>query len=265
MTRVIVLGSTGMLGHQVVKAIQPDLVINSRDYDFAHHRAVGWFVRDIALSSDDIVVNCCGLLRQHLPEAPTAEDCRRAFLLNAYLPQYLADRCRLIHVSTDCLWSGKDRHGRPYTEIDRPDGEDLYARTKMLGEPSKAMVIRTSIVGRELKNHKGLMDWFLRQRKAKGFTNHLWNGLTTTELARCIKLVLENGWYQIGLFHLFGQTVRKYDILAEINKHRRDPAVLTPVEAPEPIERTLATVRPEFLGRFGIRPFAEQIAEAMRT
>jgi len=257
---MIILGATGMLGRQLVKLFPGWEKYSSKEFDFSKMDDIYRFAN--SLESDDIVINACGLLRQHLSDDPTPEEYNRAFNLNCLLPQVLSWRCRLIHISTDCTMEGTKGN---YTEYDLPDGKDLYARSKSLGEaPSRAMVIRTSIIGKEDKNFKGLMAWLLNQTKANGFTNHMWNGMTTNELARCIKMIVDNNWLEPGLFHLHSDTVSKYDLLMMINSHRKDPAVITPVVAGKVVDRTLTTVYPEFLSKFNIRPLAQQIEEAMK-
>jgi dTDP-4-dehydrorhamnose reductase len=256
---MIILGATGMLGRQLVKLFPGWEKYSSKEFDFSKVDNIYRFAN--SLDPNDVVINACGLLRQHLSDDPTPEEYQRAFNLNCFLPQVLSWRCRLLHISTDCAMEGTKGN---YTENDLPDGKDLYARSKSLGEaPSRAMVIRTSIIGKEDKNFKGLMAWFLSQTKANGFTNHMWNGMTTNELARCIRMIVDNDWWEPGLFHLYSNTVSKYDLLSMINLYRKNPATITPIKADKVVDRTLRTIHPEFMNRFCIRTLSDQIKEAM--
>lgn len=258
--QLIILGTTGMLGHQVANAFQGTLSlrqVNRADFDFSDPRHIQSFAS--ALTPDDIVINCCGLLRQRLPKKPSPKDLHDAFIINSYLPQLVALRCRLVHISTDCVFSGVK--GK-YVESDLPDAADVYGRTKTLGEaPEDSLVIRTSIVGPELHRKVGLYEWFRAQSSCKGFTNHFWNGLTTKQLAKCIYKIVEKGLYfQNGVFHIFSETVSKYTLLSYyFNKLLDVPIPVEPVEAPVAVDRTLATEKSWFQELMQIPPLSEQI------
>src|SRR5215211_3869473 len=135
----------------------------------------------------DVVVNCIGIVKQ----LASAKDPLVAIPVNSVLPHRLARFCdlvgaRLIHVSTDCVFTG--RRGN-YRESDPPDAEDLYGRTKLLGEVDypNAVTLRTSIIGRELATRNGLVEWFLNEKgPVRGFRKAVFSGLTTDELGRVI-------------------------------------------------------------------------------
>jgi dTDP-4-dehydrorhamnose reductase len=162
----------------------------------------------------DAVVNCVGVVKQ----AAQAKDPLAVLPLNALLPHRLARLCsllgaRLVHISTDCVFSG-DRGS--YTEADRPDAEDLYGRSKLLGEVDEphAVTLRTSIVGRELESRHGLVEWFLSQSGAvRGFTRAVFSGVTTEELARVIlQHVLPNPGLR-GVWQVSAAPITKHDLL----------------------------------------------------
>jgi dTDP-4-dehydrorhamnose reductase len=166
----------------------------------------------------DVVINCVGLLIQ-----ASQDRLDQAILVNSYLPHFLALRgrtqgFRLIHISTDCVFSGA-RGG--YTERDRPDGDTPYARTKALGEVVNDvdLTLRTSIIGPELKpNGTGLLHWFLTQKGTiKGHTRVDWSGVTTLELAKVVDPCIRHG--VSGLVNLtMKEKISKHDLLVECRK-----------------------------------------------
>ncbi|MCG2591232.1 SDR family oxidoreductase [Ramlibacter sp. XY19] len=167
-----------------------------------------------ATARPDVVINCVGVVKQ-LAEA---DEALTAIPINALLPHRLARLCavagaRLVHVSTDCVFSGS-KGG--YTEADFPDANDLYGRSKYLGEVDypNAVTLRTSIIGHELASAHGLVGWFLAQQgKVKGFRRAVFSGLPTVELARVIRdHVLPRGDLH-GTWHVSSAPINKYDLL----------------------------------------------------
>jgi dTDP-4-dehydrorhamnose reductase len=124
---------------------------------------------------------------------------------------------RLIHISTDCVFSGKKGN---YSESDTPDATDLYGRTKVLGEVTdeSALTIRTSIIGRELSGCSGLVEWFLSQRgrNVKGFRNAIFSGFTTTALSQIVATIVEQHRKMQGLWHVASSPISKFDLLSQI-------------------------------------------------
>lgn len=196
MKKILVLGRAGMLGHVVYEKLgnEADFSVvgcarqavdeDTEVVDVADMQAVEELVSRV---KPDLVVNCVGVLVKG-----SSDSVSNAILLNSYLPHHLASLgnkydFKLIHVSTDCVFSG----GRgDYRDSDICDGETPYARTKTLGEVNdeKNLTIRTSIIGPELKaNGTGLLDWFLKQTdEVGGFSQAYWSGVTTIELAKAI-------------------------------------------------------------------------------
>jgi dTDP-4-dehydrorhamnose reductase len=166
----------------------------------------------------DITINCIGLLNDHASNNP-----KLAFHVNSLLPHQLAKfteryQGKLIHISTDCVFSGTKGD---YTEYDIPDGTSIYAQSKQLGEiiSDKHLTIRTSIIGPELKdNGIGLFLWFMNQSgKIKGYQNVWWNGVTTLELAKAIETMIKHDI--TGLFHLSsGKKISKFMLLKTIQE-----------------------------------------------
>jgi dTDP-4-dehydrorhamnose reductase len=168
----------------------------------------------------DVVVNCIGIIKQ-LEEAKNAA---RVIAINALFPHQVADLCgerniRLIHFSTDCVFSGK--HG-PSREEDTPDAYDLYGRSKLLGEVDRpgALTIRTSIIGRELARQTGLLEWMMSQRgrRIKGYANALYTGFTTGALADLVIRLIRDFADLSGVWHVSSEAISKYDLLGIVNR-----------------------------------------------
>jgi dTDP-4-dehydrorhamnose reductase len=185
--------------------------------------------------SPDAVVNAVGVIKQIMgsygPEHSIA--------VNAVYPQLLARFCgdrgiRLIHYSTDCIFSGSASSARGpngYRESDLPDARDLYGMTKLLGEPPRpALVLRTSIIGRELHSHHGLVDWFLSQGASpvKGFTRALFTGLPTVQLAAVTATILRDHRDLQGVWHLAANAIDKCSLLNLIKASYGRATVIEP-------------------------------------
>ena len=172
----------------------------------------------------DVVINCVGLIKQ----LKTANDPLSVLPINAMLPHRLARLCaligaRLVHISTDCVFSGK-KGG--YKESDPSDAEDLYGKSKFIGEvhdQKHVITLRTSIIGHELDSSHALVDWFLSQQgSVKGYTKAIFSGLPTAELARLIHDHVLTHPELSGLYHVSAQPIAKFDLLkliaAQYNK-----------------------------------------------
>lgn len=163
----------------------------------------------------DVVINCVGVVKQ----LSAADDPLTAIPINSLLPHQLAHLCavagaRFIHMSTDCVFSGKKGM---YTEEDAPDATDLYGRTKLLGEVNypHAITIRTSIIGHELAGARSLINWFLAQEgQTQGFTKAVFSGLPTVEIARIIRDFIIPNRALNGLYHVSADPINKFDLLS---------------------------------------------------
>lgn len=257
--RILVIGRDGMLA----RAMRRVLVLHGHAV-----RAVGRQEHDILAPGEpldlrdiDAVVNCAGLTNRRLSGADAAP---RAFLANSLFPRVLADRCEalaipMIHISTDCAFSGK--HGNR-VESDEADAEDLYGRSKVLGEPRNAMVLRTSIIGPEVVNGDGLLCWFLAQTgECLGFDHHLWNGVTTLELSRIVAVVLGRNLHVPGIRHVFGEAQTKRAMLEAFARHFDHRIRILPAPPGPGRDMRLATLHPAFLGQLAVRSFADQLDE----
>ena len=167
----------------------------------------------------DVVINCVGIIKQ----SDNSKHVLDSIPVNSLLPHRLSSLCRLlnarlIHFSTDCVFSGNKGS---YLESDNPDPIDLYGRSKLIGEvmDQNTITLRTSIIGHELKSNKSLLNWFLSsQNEIKGYKNAFFSGLTTLEVAKVIeKYILPNPDIN-GLFHLASDRISKYDLLSKISE-----------------------------------------------
>ena len=253
---VLVLGVTGMLGHKVfqrLRASVPGVVGQARGeaareplaaipllagndvrggVDARDLEALGRLVDELRPA---FVVNCVGIVKQR-SEAKAAVP---SITVNSLLPHWLAERVeawggRLIHFSTDCVFDG--RKGA-YEESDPPNAEDLYGRTKALGEVDapNALTLRTSIIGRELRGRRSLVEWFLAQRggRIRGYRRVIYSGLTTVERARRVARLIARETPLSGLYHVAAEPITKLDLLRIV-----DEAFGTGVEI-EPEEETV--------------------------
>lgn len=223
-----------------------------------HHRVE----RILARLRPDVVINCAGLLNDN-----AARNLAEAIHVNALFPHVLQDLSRrfgyrLLHISTDCVFSGQ-KGG--YAEADETDGTSVYSRTKSLGEvmDDDNLTIRTSIIGPEQRpNGSGLFEWLMRQTgEVPGYRQVMWNGVTTLELARAIEWVLPRRIH--GLIHLTAPAaVSKYQLLALIRDiFHRDDICLVPADEPKS-DRTLVNTRADF--QFATRPYSDMIADMKR-
>jgi dTDP-4-dehydrorhamnose reductase len=177
--------------------------------------------RAINEAAPDVVVNCIGVVKQIAAAAGPTEMVR----LNSMFPHELAALCeargvRLIHLSTDCVFSG--RRGR-YTEDDTPDPIDLYGRSKLAGEPSgpNVLTLRTSMIGWELGGRRqGLLEWFVGERggSVRGYTNAVFSGPTTLALSRAILAAAEHDGGLTGTYNVAAEPIAKHDLLLALRE-----------------------------------------------
>jgi len=221
--KLLLLGATGMAGHiayyylndlgkyEIANVVFRNKLTNDDILlDITDKSATEQLIRNMC---PDIILNCVGVL---IKDSKLHPD--NAIYINAYFPHLLERlaaevNARLIHISTDCVFSGKKGN---YTETDVRDADDTYGKSKGLGEiiNDKDLTIRTSIIGPELKeNGEGLFHWFMHQKgDVNGYTEAFWGGVTTLELAKAIDVVIEQN--TTGLIHLTnGEKIAKYDLL----------------------------------------------------
>lgn len=252
--RVLVLGGTGMLGHKIVQVLKeaglPVAYASRRHLDVGPLSGVQYFpinvgdvhslVRSVKQSRADVIINCIGIVKQQEKATPSSAMIE----VNTSFPHLLYDICclagtRLIHISTDCVFSG--RRGA-YRETDEPDASDLYGRSKLLGEVTgdSALTFRTSIIGRELLGSQGLLEWFLSQEVVSGFARAIFSGLTTLEFSRFLLFVIQDQPKLSGLYHVASEPISKYDLLERVRAQFSLQTKVVPVAMPI-IDRSLST------------------------
>lgn len=246
--KVLVLGASGMLGNAVCRFFASEkryAVVGSVRSSVARQRLppdlhssivpgvdatqIDAVARVFAATRPQAVINCIGIVKQ----LPQADDPLEAIPINALLPHRLAELCavagaRLVHVSTDCVFSGA-KGG--YRESDAPDARDLYGRSKLLGEVEypHTVTLRTSIIGPERESAHGLVGWFLTQeRPISGYTKAIFSGLPTVELARVIHdFVLPHDELR-GLYHVSSSPIDKYALLRLIAREYQKSIQILP-------------------------------------
>lgn len=236
MSKIFVLGGTGMLGHRMVRTLAPlfDCWFSSRDPELAGRVATGasqipdldvtnWSAVQSALETlqPNVVVNCIGVTTRKVSGNSGVTEVN----INSLLPRRLAEWCReterrLFHISTDCVFNGK-RGG--YTEDCVPDASDLYGRSKALGEVEGPGIVtlRGSIVGRELRlPGTELFEWCISQRgkSIKGFRGALYSGVTTNYLSQLIARLVQDYPKMSGLYQVAGPVISKFDLLQKLNE-----------------------------------------------
>ena len=248
---ILVLGGTGMLGHQVVRRFARDREVHATVRDpvaAAHFELPATLHAFDAYRSDELrgvleqvrpalVVNCVGLVKQ-LAEASEPIP---AITVNALFPHLAAQAAedvgaRFVHISTDCVFSGELPLGQLYTESSPSDAYDLYGRTKLLGEVvgGPALTLRTSIIGWELTRSTGLLGWFASQRgrTVRGFTQAIFSGLTTPALADVIAEVADRHLDLRGLYQVAAEPTDKFSLLELIREKLRLDVTIEPVDEP---------------------------------
>ncbi len=276
--KVLVIGASGMLGNAVLRFfsqspayqvfgsvrsseacrllpshMHPNIIANV-DVDHSDN-----LTRLFGVVHPDVVINCVGLVKQ-LAEA---EDPLSAIPINALLPHRLARLCevagaRLVHLGTDCVFSGSKGM---YTEVDTSDARDLYGRSKYLGEVDYpyAITLRTSIIGHELNGTHSLVGWFLAQEgRVKGFTRAIFSGLPTVEIARLIRDHIIPHPELHGVYHVSAEPINKFDLLTLVAKQYGKSIDILPDETIV-IDRSLDSTRFRTATGFQPVPWAELV------
>lgn len=232
--KLLILGASGMLGHKAYQILSADFDTYATFKNFNDNvKKTGLFDENKVVNQVDVfnfavvkdtvknlkpnfILNCIGIVKQ----LKDAKNPKISIYINALFPNLLEELCldmdcKLIHISTDCVFSGRKGN---YTEEDQSDATDLYGRTKFLGEVGQsknALTLRTSIIGRELFTQNGLIEWFLAQnnKQVNGYVNAIYTGLTTNALCNEIKRVVIKYPDIYGLYHISSSKISKYHLL----------------------------------------------------
>ncbi len=282
--RILILGGSGMLGHKAFEVLGTSFEVYAT---FRSHeglwRAYPFYRDDSRLLTDvdalrfesvtrafarvrpRVVINCVGIIKQ----CREAKDPILSLKVNSLFPHQLADLCsaagaRLIHVSTDCVFNGR-RGG--YRETDLCDAEDLYGRSKCLGEVQRegCLTLRTSIVGWDLCGTHGLLEWFLRQRgkKIQGFSRAVFSGLSTRALAGLFGELISNHTRLEGLYHVSSDPIDKNQLLQRLRQALDLEVEIEPVDNP-PVDRSLDSALFRSQTQCRIPSWEEMVAELAR-
>jgi dTDP-4-dehydrorhamnose reductase len=271
MTRILILGAGGMLGHKLVQlwstkyfvvgtVRKPWAFYDSYEIFDKEHLVDNVDVGDFAVVENvisrvqpDFIVNCVGVIKQ----LDAANDPVATISINSLFPHKIARLCRavgarLIHISTYCVFSG---NRGMYKETDPPDATDLYGRTKLLGEviSPHCLTLRTSIIGRELITRNGLIEWFLQsgQSEVLGFRRAIYTGLTTIELARVLLSIMEAPKWLNGIYQVSSDPISKYELLLLVRKAYGVSTEIIPTDTPA-IDRSLDST--QFRQKLGYTP-----------
>ena len=234
--RTLVMGAGGMLGHQLCRQLLGRLDLWGTVHgSLEQYQVFNFLPRDRLLGDVDalnmeqveramdevqpaVVVNAIGIVKQR----DEARQAIPSIQTNSLFPHLLAQLCqsrniRLVHISTDCVFSGARGC---YTEADMPDPVDLYGRSKLLGELNQpgCLTLRTSIVGWELSAHSSLLEWFAAQRgrQIKGYQHAFFSGFSSAVLANLIGDLVETRPDLHGLYHVASYPISKYDLLVQL-------------------------------------------------
>lgn len=260
--RILVLGSSGMLGKTLVDYFSQtnghDIVqIDRSTIDFSNILYNDLFDK-IKTYKPSVILNAVGLIKQRKNVSN-----HEMIEINAVLPHRLSDissalGSKLIHFTTDCAFDGK-KGG--YTESDISNATDIYGKSKALGEPETCTVIRTSIIGEEKTNKLSLVEWVKSQKDKtiSGFTNHFWNGVTCVQLAKIVDQIIQENIFWNGVRHIHSNIVNKYELVSYINNEYNLNININKVEAKEKIDRSLSSNYS--INNFFIPTVAEQIKE----
>lgn len=264
--KILVFGSNGMAGHMVSQYLKTQghnvftCARNNADYCLdIENQNLDFYDK---LTNFDYVINCIGLLVKDSLDNPD-----RAILINGWFPHFLEKKLKntstkLIHLSTDCVFDGKKGN---YIETDIHTETNFYGKSKSIGEidNDKDITFRMSIIGPEIKsNGTGLLNWVITNpnNELPGWTNALWNGITTLQLAKCIQTYIEQPIIT-GIYHLVNNlvSINKYDLLKEINNVYGLNKIIVETQGPKSINKILIDTR-QILD-FKIPGYTQQLIE----
>lgn len=262
MKNILILGANGMLGYgasEYFKRRGYNLTkLSRKDFD-----VIKSDIEDLTkfVQNADLVINCIGVIKPMISKNSDLDVIK----INGVFPRNIAKLCKklnvkMIHVATDCVYSGKKGN---YTESDYFDADDLYGISKICGDFSECMVLRTSLIGPEKDAQRSLLEWAFRQKgkAVNGFTNHKWNGVSTIYFAEIIDNIIKNNLYKEGLFHIGSPNiVTKYELLKIFNDVFNLNMTITAVESSVFCDRSLNSVY-KLSGKVSKKTIEQQVSE----
>lgn len=223
--KIFIFGSNGMLGNYVKSFLSNKYEIISltrKDYDLNNLSIISLdnLLINKKISTNDIVINCAGVIPQSSQQRGLST--KLYFTINSLFPVILSQLCdkynsKMIHITTDCVFSGKDGN---YNEKSIHDEINDYGLSKSLGELCNATIIRTSIIGEEINNKRSLLEWVKsnKNKEINGYDNHYWNGVTCLELSKIIYQIINKQLFWDGIRHIYSpNSVSKYELVSLIN------------------------------------------------
>ena len=264
--KILLFGSNGMLGNYVKSFLTKDyeiIPLTRKDYDLSKLSidTLTTLLNEKNLQKDDIVINCAGVIPQASKQRGL--NTRLYFTINSLFPVVLSQICdklgaKMIHVTTDCVFTGKD--GK-YNEESIHDEINDYGLSKSLGELCKATIIRTSIIGEEVNNKRSLLEWARSNsgKEIKGYENHYWNGVTCLQLAKIVKSILDSNSFWTGVMHIFSpRSVSKFELVSIINNVYDLNIKINKYQTENQVNKTITSIHPQI---FEIPDLKDQIEE----
>jgi dTDP-4-dehydrorhamnose reductase len=221
--QIVVLGSNGMLGRYVVKYFQRKnikvIALTRKDIDVAEAKLGFLDSFDFRLNEYDVVINTAGVIKSQVNK----DNVENTIKVNSIFPYILQEECerlnvKAIHISTDCVYNGRGYFSA--CESTPHNAEDLYGKSKSIGEAPGMTTIRTSIIGEEVGQSRSLIEWVKSQKnnKVTGFKNHFWNGVTCLQLCKVIHTMIDEDFFWNGVRHIFSpKPITKYSLIKLIS------------------------------------------------
>ena len=266
--KLLIFGSNGMLGNYINSLLSNKyeiITLTRKDYNLSilNIDTLTNLLELKNLQKDDIVINCAGVIPQASKQRGL--NTRLYFTINSLFPVVLSQICdkfraKMIHVTTDCVFSGKDGN---YNENSLHDEINDYGISKSLGELCNATIIRTSIIGEEVNNKRSLLEWVKsnQNKTINGYTNHFWNGVTCLQLSKVIYKIINENLFWNGIRHIYSPTsVSKYELVNMINQTYKLNITINKHETETNINKTIRTLYTEN-SLFDIPELDEQIKE----
>lgn len=270
MTILIVLGENGMLGNYIKKYFETRtnmvvIGIGRTKFDvFTDNISILENILAKYLCADTVIINCIGIIPQSVG-TNSNHVLSQYQKINTEFPHKLSELCdqygmRLIHASTDCVFTGKKGS---YVETDCHDEVTAYGQSKSKGEPANQTVIRTSIIGEEINHFRSLVEWTKHNAGAEinGYANHYWNGITCLQYAKIVEIIINNNYFWKGVRHIYSPTtMSKYDLVSMINDIYNLSIKINKFDTDTSVDKSLSTVYEEN-GLFDIPELYDQIKE----
>lgn len=240
--RVFVLGDEGMLGRYVYNYLK------LKSFDVIGFNRSNFNIENpqdyLIYYTNSVVINCIGLI----PQRTEGKSKRDIIIANTTLPHNLQDLCKrtnskLIHITTDCVFSGLRGF---YSEASTHDCLDIYGKSKSLGEPEDSTIIRTSIIGEEIRNKKSLLEFVKanKDREINGYINHYWNGITCLQFAKICEDIIQNNLFWKGVKHIYSsKDINKFTLIKLISDVYNLNVCVKAHQTNIPCHRTLISIR----------------------